>query len=245
MMNLQQKKILVTGASSGIGRATAVLLSQLGASVIICGRDEKRLQETLEMMDGTSHGVISFDVKDFSSYGEVFEKAVATDGAQLDGFVHCAGVAVPTPARVLSLDVVHDIMDVNYVSFMMLVQQYIKKKYSNGGSIVAVSAVNAHYPQKCMSVYAGSKSALEASVKTLALELADKATRINCVVPGGVNTPMSQHGFEGTKEYLRQKSLLGMAEPIDIANMIAFLLSDMSGKITGRAMYVDCGWLGQ
>lgn len=245
MMNLQQKKILVTGASSGIGRATAVLLSQLGAYVIICGRDENRLQETLDMMDGTSHVVLPFDVKNFSSYGDVFEKAIATDGAKLDGFVHCAGVAVPTPARVLSLDVVHDIIDVNYVSFMMLLQQYIKKKFSNGGSIVAVSAVNAHYPQKCMSVYAGSKIAIEASVKALALELADKAMRINCVVPGGVNTPMAKQGFEETKQYLGQKALLGMAEPIDIANMIVFLLSDMSSKITGRAMYVDCGWLGQ
>lgn len=245
MMNLQHRKILVTGASSGIGRATAILLSQLGATVIICGRDEKRLHETLDMMDGASHVVIPFDVKNFSSYGDVFEKAIATDGAKLDGFVHCAGVAIPTPARVMDEDTIHEILDVNYVSFMMLVQQYIKKKYSNGGSIVAVSAVNAHYPQKCMSVYAGSKLALEASVKALALELVDQAIRINCVVPGGVNTPMAQQGFEETKEYLGQKALLGMAEPEDVANMIAFLLSDMSRKITGRAMYVDCGWLGQ
>ena len=245
MLDLQCKNFFVTGASSGIGRAAAVLLSRLGASVIICGRDEKRLKETFEMMDGDSHGVIAFEMKDFSSYGDVFEKAIAINGRKLDGLVHCAGVAVPTPTRVMNEEVIHEILDVNYVSFMLLVRQYSKKKYNRGGSIVAVSAVNAHYPQKCMSVYAGSKLALEASVKALALELVDQAIRINCVVPGGVNTPMAQQGFEETKEYLGQKALLGMAEPEDVANMIAFLLSDMSRKITGRAMYVDCGWLGQ
>ena len=245
MINLQGRHILVTGASSGIGRATAVLLSQLGASVILCGRDKERLQQTAGKMEGSSHGIIPFDVKDFSVYEDVFQKAISLNDCKLDGLVHCAGIATPTPARALSEDTVHDILDVNYVSFMMLVRQYIKKKCSNGGSVVAVSAVNAHYPQKCMSVYAGSKIALEASVRSLALELADKNIRINCVVPGGVNTPMAQQGFEETKQYLGQKSLLGMAEPEDIANMIAFLLSDLSRKITGRAMYVDSGWLGQ
>ena len=245
MLNLKGRKIMVTGASSGIGRAAAIILGQLGAGVVLCGRDEKRLQETLAAMEGTSHSTISFDVRDFSSYESVFKKAVGADGCPLDGLVHCAGVAVPTPTRVMNEEVIHEILDVNYVSFMLLVRQYSKKKYNRGGSIVAVSAVNAHYPQKCMSAYAGSKLALEASVKALALELVDQAIRINCVVPGGVNTPMAQQGFEETKEYLGQKALLGMAEPEDVANMIAFLLSDMSRKITGRAMYVDCGWLGQ
>ncbi len=244
MVNLSGKKFLITGASSGIGCATSILISKMGASVVLCGRDKERLQETFEACKGTNHKIISFDVREFSTYDAVFEQAIEF-GGKLDGLVHCAGVAIPTPARIMREDVIYDILDVNYVSFMMLVHRYIKKKYSNGGSIVAISAVNAHYPQKCMSVYAASKMALESSVKTLALELAEKETRINCVVPGGVNTPMVQQGFEETKQYLGQKALLGMAEPEDIANMIAFLLSSDSRMITGRAMYVDCGWLGQ
>lgn len=236
---------MVTGASSGIGRSTAISLSKRDASVVLCGRNVDGLKETLNKMEGKSHSIIPFDVEDYSVYEDVFRSAIGLDGRKLDGLVHCAGIALPTPARVLDKELVYKIIDVNYISFMMLVHQYIKKKYSNGGSIVAVSAVNAHYPQKCMSVYAGTKLALEASVKTLALELVDRDIRINCVVPGNVNTPMVQQGFEETRKYLSQKSLLGMAEPEDVANMIAFLLSDLSKKITGRAMFVDSGWLGQ
>ena len=244
MITFDGKKFMVTGASSGIGRAVSIILSELGASIILCGRDEERLQETHERLKGKGHRIIPFDVKDFSAYDIVFEQAV-DDGKKLDGLVHCAGVATPTPLRVIYEEMIHDLLDVNYVSFMMLLKWYIKKKYSNGGSIVTISSVNAHYPQKCMSVYAASKLALEASVKTVALELAERGIRINCVIPGGVNTPMEQQILEKTRQYLKQKALLGMAEPEDIANMIIFLLSDLSKKITGRAMYVDSGWLGQ
>ncbi|WP_037371518.1 SDR family NAD(P)-dependent oxidoreductase [Selenomonas sp. AE3005] len=244
MVDLQRKKILVTGASSGIGRAVALQISKMGASVVACGRDYDRLMETNRAMAGTAHKIISFDVKDFSKYDLVFNDAVA-DGRKLDGLVHCAGVAIPTPLRIMSEDVVHNILDVNYVSFMMLVQRYIKRKYSNGGSIVAISSINSHYPQKCMSVYAASKFAIEASVKTMSLEMAEKGIRINCVVPGAVNTPMTQCCFEKTQQYLEKKSLLGMSEPEDVANMIVFLLSTASRKITGRAMFIDSGWLGQ
>lgn len=248
MIELSERKILITGASSGIGRATAVLASRLGASVVLCGRDKQRLEETKEMMECPDrHICIAFDVRDFERYDDVFHTAVS-DGKKLNGLVHCAGIAKPTPLRMMKASMVHETMDVNFLSFMCLSGLYSKKKFSDGGSIVAVSSVNVHYPRKCMSVYAASKAAIEASVKTMALELVDRNIRINCVVPGGIRTPMIDVADENTRDAINailERQLLGVGRPEDVANMIAFLLSDASALITGRAMFVDGGILGQ
>lgn len=243
-VNLSEKKILITGASSGIGRATAVLASQMGAVLVLCGRDAQRLEETrATLSDPEKHCCIPFDVRDFDQYGDVFNHAVS-DGVKLKGIVHCAGIAKVLPLRILKPSAVSEIMDVNFTSFMQLMAMYAKRKYSDGGSVVAISAANAHYPQKCMSVYAASKSALEAAVKTLALELAAQQIRINCVIPGAVNTSMMQDLDDNSRKLIEERQLLGVESPEDIANMIVFLLSEASSRITGRAMYVDGGMLG-
>lgn len=245
LVDLQKRKILITGASSGIGRAVAILVSQLEASVVLCGRDEDKLKKTLSMMTHTEkHQYICFDVKNFSNYERVFCEAVS-DGVLLDGLVHCAGIAKVTPLRILKPSIITEIMDTNFCSFMQLVSMYARKKYACGGSVVAVSAVNSHYPQKCMSVYAASKAALEAAVKTMALELAAQRIRINCVVPGAVDTSMMRGVEEEVIKKILDKQLLGVGKPEDIANMIAFLLSNAASFITGRSLYVDGGMLGQ
>ena len=110
---------------------------------------------------------------------------------------------------------------------------------------MGVSAINAHYPQKCMSIYAASKGALEASVKTLALELCCQGIRINSVIPGAVETPMSEFIEEETKKQIEGRQLLGMEQPGQIADVIAYLLSDRSSCMTGRNVYADAGLLGQ
>ena len=244
-IDLHGRKILITGASSGIGRATAVLVSQLGGDVVLCGRHAQRLEETQKRMECPDrHTRIVFDVKEFDQYDEVFRTAVA-DGKKLGGLVHCAGIAKAIPLGRMKDSAVNDIMNVNFTSFMCLVGLYSKKKYSEGGSIVAVSSANTHYPQKCMSVYAASKSAIEASVRTMALELSMRNIRINCVVPGAVRTPMMDMTEEEALHAIVQKQLLGVGKPEDVANMIAFLLSDASSFVTGRAMFADGGMLGQ
>jgi NAD(P)-dependent dehydrogenase (short-subunit alcohol dehydrogenase family) len=245
LIDLNNRKIFVTGASSGIGRSVCILLSRLGANVILCGRDLQRLNETKGMMDhAEQHRVFSFDVKDYEGYAEVFNSAVS-DGVKLDGMVHCAGIAKVTPLRIMKHSDIMELLEVNYVSFMELTKLYAKKKYSTGGSVVAISAANCHYPQKCMSVYAASKAALESSVKCMALELAAQHIRINCVVPGAIDTPMMQDVQEEEQQKILKNALLGAGRPEDVANMVAFLLSDASAFITGRSMYVDGGMLGQ
>lgn len=244
-IDLSQRKILVTGASSGIGQATAILLAELGCSVVLCGRNEERLEETRNSMKNMcKHQCIVFDVRDFDVYEKVFVQAVS-DGHKLDGMVHSAGVGIPVPLRVMNYDSIRNIMDVNYTSFMCLMSMYAKRKYSKGGSVVAISSTNAHYPQNCMSIYAGSKHALEASVKSLAVELVKQGVRINCVIPGGIETPMGDNIEAETLRMIFGKQLLGAGKPEDVANLIVFLLSDRAAFITGRSIYADGGLLGQ
>lgn len=245
LVDLNNRKILVTGASSGIGREVSILLSKLGASVVLCGRNQDRLCETISLMENPEkHRSYSFDISDFQQCEEVFQDVV-WDGYKLNGMVHCAGVAKAIPLRVMKYKDILEMFETNYMSFMKLTQLYAKKKYSDGGSIVAVSAANAHYPQKCMSIYAASKAALEASVKSLAIELTAQNVRINCVIPGAIDTSMMSEMSESERKLVGDKQLLGVGKPEDVANMIAFLLSDASSFVTGRSMYVDGGLLGQ
>lgn len=245
LIDLQDRKILITGASSGIGRAVAILASKLGASLILCARDEERLRKTHNKLEGFErHKCFAFDIKDFEKYEEVFAKAVS-DGRKLDGLVHCAGIANPLPVRAMRPLAVTEIMDVNFHSFLYLMNAYAKRKNSCGGSVVAVSSVNSHYPQKYMSVYAASKAALEAAVKTMSLEVAAQNIRINCVIPGAVETPMMKMTDPNVLEEILSRQLLGVGQPEDIANMAVFLLSDAASFITGRSLYVDGGRLGQ
>ncbi len=243
-MELTGKRILVTGASSGIGRAVAVLLSELGAKVVIIGRDEERLQETFDMLIGDGHTKQIFDLVEFDCYDQLF-KEIRNSGSKLDGLVHCAGIAKVIPIKVVSIHNMTEMLQVNFMSFMELVKHYSKKNNSTGGSIVCMSAINAHYPQKCMSVYAASKGALEMAVSSLAVELFEKGIRVNAIVPGPIRTAMAEQFSEvsGDESNIIGRQLIPLGEPEDIANMTAYLLSDASRFITGRNVYVDGGRL--
>ena len=242
-MELTGRRIMVTGASSGIGRETAILLSNLGAQVVLLGRDEQRLAETKDNLSGEGHVSISLELREFEKYADAF-KQIKETGKKLDGFVHCAGIAKVIPLKVVSANVIQDMFAVNYVSFMELMKHFAKKTNSDGGSVVCLSAINAHYPQKCMSVYAATKGALEMAVSSLAVELFEKI-RVNAVVPGPIATPMAASFSEvsGEESNIVGQQLMALGEPADIANMAAYLLSDASKFITGRKFYVDGGRL--
>ena len=243
-MDLSGKRILVTGSSSGIGRATAILLSQLGATVVLTGRDNERLKETEQMLNGDKHIIFPLELTDFDEYPRMF-KEIRSSGEKLSGMVHCAGIAKVIPIKVASAESIHEMLDVNFVSFMELVKHFSKKTNSAGGSIVCLSAVNAHYPQKCMSIYAATKGALEMAVSSLAVELFDKNIRVNAVIPGPIATPMAQSfgDVSGEESNIEGRQLMPLGEPKDIANMTAYLLSDAARFITGRKFYVDGGRL--
>ena len=243
-MELTGKRIMVTGASSGIGKEPAILLSNLGAQVVLLGRDEQRLAETKDNLSGEGHVSISLELREFEKYADAF-KQIKETGKKLDGFVHCAGIAKVIPLKVASANVIWDMFAVNYVSFMELMKHFAKKTNSDGGSVVCLSAINAHYPQKCMSVYSATKGALEMAVSSLAVELFEKKIRVNAVVPGPIATPMAASFSEvsGEESNIVGQQLMALGEPADIANMAAYLLSDASKFITGRKFYVDGGRL--
>ena len=242
-LDFSGKKILITGASSGIGRATAVYLSHLGARIVAVGRNKERINETLNSLSGRAHIGLQYDLTEDGSIECIYNDAIE-DGYKLDGMVHCAGIAPIRPLKSINVGFLNEIMETNFYTFIELVKIYAKKKYNSGGSIVAVSSLAGCEGELCQTAYAASKAAVNAAMRPLAIELAPKNIRINAVLPGMVRTHMLNESVkEGTFDIngLGTKYILGIAEPEQIAAPIAFLLSDMSSFITGRCMYVDGG----
>ena len=229
------KKYLVTGASSGIGRSTAINLSRQGASVVLVARDEARLNETLQQMDGRGHTIVFLDLARKEDLTELFTTAM-NDGVKLDGLVHCAGIATILPLALLERANMRECMDVNFYSFIELVRQASKKKFrAEMMNIVAISSIAALYPKKCQTIYAASKAALNAVVQTLALELANKHIRINCICPGAVDTKVQSYVTELNPQ------MLGTLKPEQIACSVMYLLSEASSSMTGRCLFADGG----
>lgn len=244
-MDLTGKRILVTGASSGIGRACAIALSRLGAEVVLTARSEERLRESLGMLDGKANLAVSHDLMDVDNVESLFVKACSDH--KLTGLVHAAGVSALVPLAMTTPRLVHDILTLNFTSFLMLARQFAKKKYAGSGCIIGISSVAAGAGQPSMSAYCGSKGALEAVVRSLALELAPKGIRVNSVVPCYIRTPMQDDAAQLLPEEAYQRIVarhpMGLGSPEDVANATAFLLSDAAKFITGTNLAVDGGYL--
>lgn len=246
IIDLTEKKILVTGASSGIGREICILLSQVGANVVLVGRNEKNLQNTVSLMKEGNHKYFVYDLMDLEGIRTLIKAAVEFDNLKLDGYVHSAGVMPVIPLKNLSYSVMDETMKINYYSFIEIVKNYSSKNNCNGGNIVAISSIASTNGGKCQTIYSASKAAIDASVRTLAQELVKKGIRINSVRPSLIKTDEINKMMQDSENIvnvsnLAKRQLLGFGEPIDVANLVAFLLSDASSFITGRSIEIDGG----
>lgn len=245
--NLTGKRILVTGASSGIGRACAVRAAELGASVVLTGRRESALNDTLaQMPDADRHAVVAGDIGDPS-----FVRTLLDQVAKIDGLVHAAGVCPAIPIGVADAAAIVDSMRVNYFAFMELMKLCSRRKYVNDGfSAVAISSVSSEVGWSGGALYSGSKGALSAAVRALALELAPKGMRVNAVCPSNIRTPMfdslaGDMNDEAGLAVLKAKQPLGLGSPEQVAWPVCFLLSGAASFITGVNLPVDGGYLAQ
>ena len=239
--SLHRKIILVTGASSGIGRETAIQCSKMGAKVIATGRNANRLNETLEALEGNGHQSIIADL--------ISELSIIVDLLPvLDGVVHSAGIISISPFIHLQEEELQNIMNVNFFSPVLLTQKLIKnKKINKNSSIVFVSSLAGNVvASKGNSAYSASKSAVSGIVKVLALELASRHVRVNSIMPGMVKTELMNSFLDTlTPEQLaddEKKYPLGYGMPHDVANAAIYLLSDASRWITGTSLILDGGF---
>lgn len=243
--SLEGKKILITGASSGIGKAIAIECSKMGASVIITGRNLQRLEQTLFLMDkeGSDHQMIVSDLYLESSVTEL----VSAINVNLDGIVHCAGFTIPKPFKFYDKEDLDSMMSVNFNAPFWLTQALLKKKkISKGASIVFISSISGVWVSYVAgSLYSATKGAINGVAKGLALELASKNIRVNCVNPGMINTAILDSGVisdEQLKEDAQKYPLKRYGKAEEVAYGVIYLLSDASSWTTGSNLLIDGGY---
>lgn len=237
---LEGKKILITGASSGIGRQTAIRCAEAGAKLVISGRNKERLDDTLCHLAGVGHECITCD---FSIEENIDEFAAQLP--KLNGMMLCAGYSKTMLIKHNKRDYLHDAFNANALCNFNLMQLLLKqKKIENGGSVVFISSVASHRPYKGNSIYSATKGAINSFAKVMAIELAPQKIRVNCIQPGiilDLNT--WKEGTISVDQWKEENDRmpLGFGNPDDIAYATIFLLSDISKWITGTDMIVDGG----
>lgn len=240
--SLEGKTVLVTGASSGIGRAVAIACSKMGARVVLTGRNEKRLNETKDLMEKElTHEVMVADLSNGSQVAGMVDSLPL-----LDGVVYSAGIGKFMPISFLQEKLLNDLFGVNCFSSMLLTKYLIKKrKLSNPSSMVYIASIaGVMNVSPANSVYGASKSALNAFVKYAALELAGRGVRCNSVLPGRVETPLIEHSQMTEEDVERDKERYPMkryGKPEEVANAVLYLLSDASSWVTGTQLVIDGG----
>lgn len=239
---LDNRTILITGASSGIGRACAVEASGMGATCILVGRNLSELQQTKELCINQSSIVIADLTNDIDL------KKIISDIPQVDGVVHCAGIINPRPIKFLKSENIKEVFDINFNAPVLLTSALLQgNKIANEASIVFISSISSQFPYFGGSVYVSSKAALESFSKTLAIEVASKKIRSNVLLPALVKTQMLEKtkqaaGDENFALY-ESKYPLGFGQPDDVANAVCFLLSHEAKWITGSELKMDGGLL--
>jgi NAD(P)-dependent dehydrogenase (short-subunit alcohol dehydrogenase family) len=247
MISLINKNILITGASSGIGRECAIVLSKIGANIILIGRDLIRLQHTFDLLESNTHLICQMDVTEYDNIENIISDCVNKIG-KIDGFVHCAGIEMTLPLQSMNNNKYDLLFSVNTIAAFEFSKILSKKKFFNvnGASFVFISSVAGLLGVHGKIGYCSSKAALIAGSKAMALELANKKIRVNTILPGMVDTEMFQKiklqlNDEAIQE-ISKRHPLGIGNPNDVANLCAFLLSDLAKWITGSDYIIDGGY---
>ena len=237
--SLNGKTILVTGASSGIGRAIAIACSQQGARMILNGRNQLRLQATLETLSGEGHEAVQADLTNAEQRTFLVESL-----PQLDGVVHCAGIGSRVLCKMLEEQDVSRVMQANFEAPVLLQAELLReKKIAKEASIVFIASAAATMPSVGNAIYSASKAAIIAYAKCLAQELANRKIRVNCISPAMVWTDLALVG--ASREELEQDQLKyplkRYAQPEDITGAAIYLLSDASSWVTGSNIELTGG----
>jgi NAD(P)-dependent dehydrogenase (short-subunit alcohol dehydrogenase family) len=238
--NLLEKTILVTGASSGIGRATAISCAQMGAKLVLSGRNESRLQQTYTALEGQGH---AYYMADLTKEDEI--KALVNSLKPLDGVVHCAGINKKMLVAGLTENIITTVMQTNFVSSVLLSRYLLKgKKLNPEASVVFISSISVDYPAIGNAIYCASKGAIQSFSKVMALETADAKIRVNSIEPGMIATEWLEK-TDMTEEQMQQViskyPFKRFGTPEEVAYAAVYLLSDTTKWMTGSVIKLDGG----
>lgn len=245
-MDLTGKRILITGATGGIGIETSIQLSKLGAKVVLCGRSKEKLHKAYEFLEGEGHIKCVFDLENIDLIGEKI-KEIVRDFGLFHGFVHCAGIAPMRPLKMTRREDMIKVMDTNLFAFIEIVRNLAKKgMFEDNGSIVAISSTASIQGKQSKVAYSASKAALDGAIRCLVCDLKKKKIRVNSIMPCWVNTKMYSTYMERypdtfEAQEIKEKQYMGITQPIEVANTAAFLLSDAAKTITGTSILIDGG----
>ena len=245
-LDLSGKHVLIVGATSGIGKATAVLCRELGARLTLTGRNEERLNQLQSEFGVQSNSFFQFDVSELKNFDSILNFAVKENGP-IDGYVYSAGMELTRPFRMLNEEHWLKTFRTNVFAGFEIARLVSKKEYIGiDASMIFISSIVGIVGQAGKTVYSASKGAIVAGCKCLALELAQKRIRVNSVLPAIVETELSSKMLSGIDEsaLIRVKEMhpLGFGKPRDIAHACAFLLAPTSRWITGTSLIVDGGY---
>ena len=238
--SLDNKTILVTGASSGIGRGVAIDTSKMGANVIITARNEQRLNETFSQLEPGNHEKIIADL-----CSEDVIDGIVDNIPVVEGLVLCAGIIKTMPVKNITSEAIDKIFNTNIISNIKLVSKLLKRrKLAKGASLVFISSVSTFNVKVGNSLYSGTKGAVNSFAKAMALEVSKQSMRVNCIQPGFVpSSILENHGLgEDALKWYADRHPLGFGTPTDIANACIYLLSDASKWVTGSIFTIDGGY---